>query len=335
MYPAGIHHLVCTPDAESGADSSFPERHFTPSYEDKPVFSGLEPGQPQPVVTERQTYESGVVSASSQCWPSGNQPSQHPDHIPYHGQLADGQAISVPLQRTTAPLVGEWALFNEQPSSRHFWQPGQGGFNIEDDSDSIPSPDSSEDAYTPLPAWFSEQRPRRQRSRRVSKPATAASSTLSRHKAANSDKPYIPDFDYNQEWYDQSDTAAAFLPHTNYDISATNGNAIEITFQDRASSSKEDSKRIAHKLSEKTRRNRLTIAIREIQKLLPSQPASELANEADFVVRPGVPSSKLDVVEMAVGFIKDLKEKNEDMKRRLREAEQELGQCQCQRGSQP
>lgn len=50
------------------------------------------------------------------------------------------------------------------------------------------------------------------------------------------------------------------------------------------------------------------------------------------MVRPGVPSSKLDVVEMAVGFIKDLKAKNKEMARRLSEVEQKLEQCQYQRG---
>jgi len=109
---------------------------------------------------------------------------------------------------------------------------------------------------------------------------------------------------------------------------------------------KADSKRIAHKLSEKSRRNRLTIAIREIQKLLPTEmdrdrdflgDGSTLGSrsergrsECDYVIRPGVPSSKLDVVEMAVGFIKDLKQRNKDLARRAREAESKLQKCRCQ-----
>ncbi|KAK3307444.1 uncharacterized protein B0T15DRAFT_510718 [Chaetomium strumarium] len=335
MYPSGVHRRVYSPDSESGADSSFPERHFTPPFDEKPVFSGIAPDQAQPVVNERQTYnESDLASASSQCWASGNQPTPHPNHdmtLPYHGQLDDGHAFSAPLLRTTAPLLDGWSLFNGQSSSDHFWQPTQENTNIEDDSDSIQSPDGSDDAYTSRPSWFPAQTARRQRSHRVSKPAKAALSTSSCHRTALSEKPYIPDFVYNQDWPDQSDLGLTPLPHRDYGTVTTNGNGIEITFQDSASSSKEVSKRIAHKLSEKTRRNRLTIAIREIQKLLPSQPATELTSDADFLVRPGVPSSKLDVVEMAVGFIKDLKEKNEDMKRRLREVEQKLAQCQCRR----
>ncbi len=46
-------------------------------------------------------------------------------------------------------------------------------------------------------------------------------------------------------------------------------------------------------------------------------------------MRPGVPSSKLDVVEMAVGFIRDLKERNREMARRLWEAERRLEDCRC------
>lgn len=109
-----------------------------------------------------------------------------------------------------------------------------------------------------------------------------------------------------------------------------------------SSPSKDDSKRIAHKLSEKTRRTRLTVAIREIQKLLPTDdgpgrgpedPAQSQTDERGprFVVRPGVPSSKLDVVEMAVGFIKALKERNVEMARRIQEAERRLAECSCRR----
>jgi hypothetical protein len=130
------------------------------------------------------------------------------------------------------------------------------------------------------------------------------------------------------------------------------------------------SKRIAHKLSEKTRRNRLTIAIREIQKLLPSEdddgdddgtqassqgksqresrgkshrePNKETDSRshkesqkeaAEYVaLRPGVPSSKLDVAEMAVGFIRELKAKNVALARRVRELEGERARCDCGRG---
>ncbi|KAK1825938.1 hypothetical protein QBC39DRAFT_365614 [Podospora conica] len=79
-------------------------------------------------------------------------------------------------------------------------------------------------------------------------------------------------------------------------------------------------KRIAHKLSEKGRRNRLTSAIREIQKLMPldavTPPAAEGAPKdgGDAVVYPHF--SKVDVVEMAIGYIRRLQKENEEIKRR-------------------
>lgn len=190
-----------------------------------------------------------------------------------------------------------------------------------------------------MPTLPSTQKPRRRSSHRVTKPAKTSGSIPSHYPAARPERPYIPDFDYNTDWFDASDAAAAFFPQINQDPPpAASGGEIEIAYRDSSSSSKVDSKRIAHKLSEKTRRNRLTIAIREIQKLLPSgadgedQAAPQAQKDADFVVRPGVPSSKLDIVEMAVGFIKDLKERNKETARRLREAERELEQCRCGRG---
>ncbi|SPQ25297.1 92662e4f-c6b2-401c-99f3-ae0ab85cde88 [Thermothielavioides terrestris] len=167
---------------------------------------------------------------------------------------------------------------------------------------------------------------------------TPAPPSKAHHPSAGSGRPYIPDLDYSQDWTDCPDASRTFLAQPKYGDSAGSKAKIEVTIRDRASSSKVDSKRIAHKLSEKTRRNRLTIAIREMQKLLPSeiegadQPLSQTHKDADFVVRPGVPSSKLDVAEMAVAYIKDLKEKNKEMARRIREAEQKLAQCQCWRG---
>jgi hypothetical protein len=81
MYPSGIHHRVYNPDSESGAESSFPERHFTPPSDDKPVLSDLRPDHAQLVVTERQAYGLDLASAGSRCWASGNQPAHHTNHV--------------------------------------------------------------------------------------------------------------------------------------------------------------------------------------------------------------------------------------------------------------
>lgn len=196
--------------------------------------------------------------------------------------------------------------------------------------------DSPEEFCPPLPTLTSSKKPGRQSTHRVAKPTTVAAPPLSHHPTGRLDRPYIPDFDYNTDWLDHTDPVAAFFPPPPaHEPPVSTGGEIEITYRDSSSSSKVNSKRIAHKLSEKTRRNRLTIAIREIQKLLPSEDGgdehsrSQSQKEPDFVVRPGVPSSKLDIVEMAVGFIKDLKERNKEMAKRLKEAERKVEECRC------
>lgn len=230
---------------------------------------------------------------------------------------------------------------------------------IEDDSDSNQSPNGSPDEpnhpLSMLSTLPSTQKPRRRSTRGVAKPTRVPAPPSIHHPAIRTSRPYIPDFDYNTDWLDPSDPMATtfldFLPQQPaYDHSPANGMETTTepsycldTTNSPPSSSKANSKRIAHKLSEKTRRNRLTIAIREIQKLLPSEddedkPQARSQKEsqkesreegAEYVaLRPGVPSSKLDVVEMAVGFIRELKARNEGLAKRVRELEE----CTCRRG---
>ncbi|KAK0643397.1 hypothetical protein B0T16DRAFT_512591 [Cercophora newfieldiana] len=88
-------------------------------------------------------------------------------------------------------------------------------------------------------------------------------------------------------------------------------------------------RRIAHKLSEKSRRNRLTAAIREIHKLMPSSSSeeqekdgtSEMEREA-MAQQMAAHFSKVDVVEMAVGFIRRLKRENERLAERVKAVEE-------------
>ncbi|KAK3934260.1 putative phosphorus acquisition-controlling protein [Diplogelasinospora grovesii] len=108
-------------------------------------------------------------------------------------------------------------------------------------------------------------------------------------------------------------------------------------YPDSSFSTKLLSKRIAHKLSEKSRRNRLAAAIREIQKLLPSKAQGEAAhndnnnnNEISDDKEPSPqfqcmgPTSKVEIVELAVGYIRKLKQEKDEATRRAREAEQQL-----------
>jgi hypothetical protein len=110
------------------------------------------------------------------------------------------------------------------------------------------------------------------------------------------------------------------------------------------------SKRIAHKLSEKTRRTRLTTAIREIERLLPQVAKDEENkktgggdggdddmnglkegedgddNEGTPRARPSSsgPVSKVDVAERAVRYIRDLQKEHNDALQRIREMERLL-----------
>ncbi|KAH6632628.1 hypothetical protein F5144DRAFT_650905 [Chaetomium tenue] len=339
LASAGNHcRPAYSPDFE--AESSFPERHLD---DDKTPAPGVEPDRYRPAAAKRQprqVFEPSLPTLYARDWPGENQPLARDSHITSHPALPVNNAIPTHFPQTTAPLQGEWSSFSEQPHDGRLWQSTRPELSVDDDSDSIQSRnDSLEEFCLPMPTLPSTQKPRRRSSHRVTKPAKASSGSIpSHHPAARPERPYIPDFDYNTDWFDASDAAAAFFPQINHDQpAAASGGEIEIAYRDSSSSSKVDSKRIAHKLSEKTRRNRLTIAIREIQKLLPSgadgddQTMPQAQKDADFVVRPGVPSSKLDIVEMAVGFIRDLKERNKETARRLREAERALEQCQCRR----
>lgn len=88
-------------------------------------------------------------------------------------------------------------------------------------------------------------------------------------------------------------------------------------------------KRLAHKLSEKGRRNRLTSAIREIQRLMPLDAVTPVEGAAagekggGEVVYPHF--SKVDVVEMAIGYIRRLQKENEDMARKFGEGSPDGG----------
>ncbi|KAL2177823.1 uncharacterized protein P884DRAFT_199684 [Thermothelomyces heterothallicus CBS 202.75] len=320
------------------AESSFPERHLD---EDKPQFSasgGIGTGRYQSGVVKRQVFEPSLPTVYARDWPGPGQSIPQDGHVSSHGPLVDGNTLGGPFpqpQPNSGSLSAGWNSFREQPQDGFFWPPSRREFSVDDDSDSIQSRNESHEDFCPSIPALSGQRPRRRSSHRVTKPAKPPTPIATHHLAARTERPYIPDFDYSTDWLEPSDASAASFSHSSHDPTPiTTGNEIEIALRDNASSSsKVDSKRIAHKLSEKSRRNRLTIAIREIQKLLPSGVDGEdllpTPKEADYVVRPGVPSSKLDIVEMAVGFIRDLKAMNKSMAEKIKDLEKELEACQC------
>ncbi|GAB1316584.1 hypothetical protein MFIFM68171_06794 [Madurella fahalii] len=333
MHPDATDSPVYSPTL--GGEGSFPERHFTSGDGSADCSQRADmaclmqtdlDSSSQSAVTE--TLEADLASLWPQDWLSQAQPLLHRNLIPTPSLMFENNVFSAALQPTTPLGRAEWDSFRERLPGTLFWNPTPPESNIEEDSDSIQSPsDSPEEQPLPLSMWASTQRSRRRSMHRVSKPSRAAAPKHSNalHTATHLGGYCAPDVDF-------FDVAAIFLDNMNQPADCPE---IDVVFQDSASSSKVDSKRIAHKLSEKSRRTRLTLAIREIQKLLPASAGggvdSVQAREGDLAVRPGVPNSKLDVVEMAVGFIKELKEKNREMATKLREAEERSSECSCRR----
>ncbi|KAK2072420.1 hypothetical protein P8C59_006777 [Phyllachora maydis] len=134
--------------------------------------------------------------------------------------------------------------------------------------------------------------------------------------------------------------------HHHYDAAAMFAGDAKLPFADETVA-KALSKRIAHKISEKTRRNRLTMAIREMEKLMPAwakqMPSAglagkELGDGTEYVGDSGDTStaagrgpatassviSKVDVVEMAVLYVKKLQEEHAESVRRAEAMDQLL-----------
>lgn len=97
------------------------------------------------------------------------------------------------------------------------------------------------------------------------------------------------------------------------------------------------SKRTSHKIAEQGRRNRINSALQEIATLLPKSVAKDI--KEDDVDSPGgdrsdkkegkssgnTPNSKASTVELAIIYIKQLKQELEDANKRADEAERRLG----------
>ncbi|KAK4228842.1 hypothetical protein QBC38DRAFT_136032 [Podospora fimiseda] len=328
MHPLTSGLALYSPSSRS--ESSFPERHLDlrdsdwPTHDDMTNFSNIDLNFSQSAIPKAHTFDQ---SFWSQSWLTQTQPVLDRNHITpiEHPPPILPTSFRPPI--TTSPVQTEWDLF--RAASAH--SPGGLQWDIpnqkqspEDDSDSIN--DSLEEFCPPLSTWTTTHRVRRRSTHRITKPSRLPT-TQSLHvgtsskRHVNSHSPDVLDF---------SDAHIMFNAQPDQDniMLSPDIAAADFTFQDGPLSSKLQEKRVAHKLSEKSRRNRLTVAIREIQKLLPSEidregDSPQQQQEIDILVRPGVPSSKLDVVEMAIGFIRKLKEENAEMAKRLTELEKQ------------
>jgi hypothetical protein len=91
------------------------------------------------------------------------------------------------------------------------------------------------------------------------------------------------------------------------------------------------SKRTSHKIAEQGRRNRINSALHEIATLLPRPPkdsegeGSDSKREKEKDKNGGGPNSKASTVEMAIEYIKQLRQEVLEATRRAEEAEKKLG----------
>ncbi|KAK4182882.1 hypothetical protein QBC35DRAFT_139874 [Podospora australis] len=328
-------------------ESSFPERHLEesefssptewPTHHDVTRFSTINLDFAQAALPKLQTFQPSNTHLWSQSWVGQSQRLNNRGHIAAQSNSTDHNILHTTFRQATSPVQTEWDLYRAASGSsplQFHWNPQSALSNPEDDSESIRSMnDSPEEFFPPLSTWAGTHKIRRRSTHRITKPTRLPVGNNLSH-SLGLDKRHT--HDSSPDLLDFGDTNF-FGSHTSHDQlmtpeSATTGNFI---IPEEDSAEKVDSKRIAHKLSEKSRRNRLTVAIREIQKLLPSETDREdspLMNECDLLVRPGVPNSKLDVVEMAIGFIRRLKEENIEMAKRVKQyeaAEKAVAECRC------
>ncbi|KAK3324291.1 hypothetical protein B0T19DRAFT_227421 [Cercophora scortea] len=329
MHPMATNFSVCSLSTK-GEYSSFPERHLTPRDS---LLDWPEPVEIPNLQGHWATYsppelgalEPDLITFSPRNWL--DQQSQLPVHRTQHTTKAAfpeapiddlHHAFSPPVPQTTPGSQTGWdmlLLATDQSTTSFPWSPTQPAIKIEDDSDSIWSLNDSQEDLQSLPsAWLPAQKFKRRRSiPKVTKPSrqSTASTAQVRHFASLGKqlvRSSVPDR------LELSETAVA-SHSSDFGNPFVSGGTIDLTSDD--FSAKLHSKRVAHKLSEKSRRNRLTAAIREIQKLLPQDAESDERP-------PGSLISKVDVVEMAIGYIKRLKQENAATVKRAEEAEGRL-----------
>ena len=94
------------------------------------------------------------------------------------------------------------------------------------------------------------------------------------------------------------------------------------------------SKRTSHKIAEQGRRNRINLALKEIESLLPASitaankrnAAKEESADAQDKSGGGQGTSKANTVEMAIVYIKDLQNELQETKRKLDAAEKAIAE---------
>jgi hypothetical protein len=345
MHPVSTSRLAY--NLASRGESSFPERHAWSEPDDLSHLEGHEDvAYSEPGFPKLDIFAPGLPSIWQQNWLDQGQPLPHHRH-PHHGKVTSPSAHQVhhefftpsPISRThpsDTSVQYEWEILrtttaaaghHAPPPGQHFpWLPSQATapssdsqIKIEDDSDSNWSlNDSVEEIHLPPLIQPNVQRLRRGSTGRVSKvgrvPTGKPSGAM--YQTFRVGRPRPPGGTNST-----TERVEINLCGPPYDTT-TGRTADDLSPDDFAAKVQE--RRIAHKLSEKSRRNRLTAAIREIQKLMPADGDNKDEGEKDDAAAQAHLISKVDVVEMAVGFVRRLKRENERLAAKVKAAEEKL-----------
>ncbi|KAK1755553.1 hypothetical protein QBC47DRAFT_191060 [Echria macrotheca] len=326
MHPVVSDRLSFSLPGRQG-ESSFPERHIWAEADDA-SHESLHVAFEQPGFPKLD-FGPGVSSFWQQNWLAQSQ-ALHRHQVPAIERLTSVEdqhpahndlLVSSPSHHE-AP---EWGLFRAGavPGADFPWLPpyhqpqqlSSPKIKADDDSDSNWSlnDNSSEDLQI-LPQLVRSQAPSTARRRRGTGSGVGGTSSSRVSKASSrrqQNQPSTPTM--------QTAAAAATYRHTFRMSKVAAPETIDLSG---AGESPDDfaakmlERRIAHKLSEKSRRNRLTAAIREMQKLMPLEDQVGPEGDAAATVQVGLYPhfSKVDVAEMAIGYIRKLQRENEALR---------------------
>ncbi|KAK3374522.1 hypothetical protein B0T24DRAFT_297820 [Lasiosphaeria ovina] len=357
MHPvAAANRFTSSSSSAARGNLAFPERYLdSPTGSPEPDSTIHLPndvtGHAQPVAASFDMLDSGhgISSFWSQSWLEQGQPVLHQNSLHNTGTTSPHPVTNYAVFPDTPILTDQvdWDMLQaaaDQAGDLSWAATHSEVIKIEDDSDSIPSlNDGLESIWYRQSSWPPAQKLRRQSMPKVAKPSRLSTAGNTQHAAAatahTNRRSHTSGLNHYQVQAQVSQQSPLSPQSSESSQAAAASATADTAFFSDDPSTKLLCKRIAHKLSEKSRRNRLTVAIREIQKLMPQDPSSitslprpllpgELSQSTVMDAGGGGASaSKVDVVELAVGYIRRLKKENEDATRRAEEAEEQLRVC--------
>ncbi|WQF77033.1 Putative myc-type, basic helix-loop-helix (bHLH) domain-containing protein [Colletotrichum destructivum] len=174
------------------------------------------------------------------------------------------------------------------------------------------------------------------KSRRTSVSPVHASSAL-KQRSSPSIKPLLPG---TPGGYSAQDTVTDLLASKSNYQNILEGNTVPGVTYPSEMSTNLTLKRASHKLAEQGRRNRFNLGLEDMASLLPHALDDSMNGENDEKTNKsvrvgGASNSKANIVELALGYIKQLKKEVADANKRAVEAENKLGlgRHQCEKNT--